>query len=226
MRQVGIKCHCSLITSWANSDVTPDWFISKKVQLLQWKLFSAYEMPKSTTFQIPQWWKQINVNIVKWHGKVHSFSHQNSSDHQSRGTFQLGQKNKSRPDESTWECEILNEHANTVEKYHASILCPFLVKKLQPSYNMLQQQILFKSSGWFEPIRTVSPGRSLSWGTLFPQMSLEQQKKVMNCTVLCSLIIKAASVGIGPCVSGSALQSGNTSEIPPSPPTHLWTGEG
>lgn len=38
----------------------------------------------------------------------------------------------------------------------------------------------------------------------------------MACTMLCvGLIIKAASVGIGPCVSGSALQSSNTSEIFP-----------
>ena len=43
---------------------------------------------------------------------------------------------------------------------------------------------------------------------------LRATEKVMTCTMLrVGLIIKAASVGIGPCVSGSALQRSNTSEI-------------
>ena len=43
---------------------------------------------------------------------------------------------------------------------------------------------------------------------------LRATEKVMTCTILCvGLIIKAASVGIGPYVSDSALQSSNTSEI-------------
>lgn len=45
---------------------------------------------------------------------------------------------------------------------------------------------------------------------------LRATEKVMTCTMLCvGLIIKAASVGIGPRMSGSALQSSNTSEISP-----------
>lgn len=42
---------------------------------------------------------------------------------------------------------------------------------------MLLEQIFCMSSSWFEPVWIVSSGRLLSWGTLFPQMSLEQQKK-------------------------------------------------
>lgn len=41
----------------------------------------------------------------------------------------------------------------------------------------LLEQIFYMSTSWFEPIQIVSSSRLLSWETLFPRMSLEQQKK-------------------------------------------------
>lgn len=64
---------------------------------------------------------------------------------------------------------------------------------------------------WANPNRILWPLALL--GNPVSSDELKATEKVMACTMLCvGLIIKAASVGIGPCVSGSALQSSNTSE--------------
>lgn len=93
-------------------------------------------------------------------------------------------------------CAVVKScNAEVPRRTSANILCEFL-------------------SVWANPNCILRPLALL--GNSVSSDELRATEKVMTCTMLCvGLIIKAASVGIGPCVSGSALQSSNTSEISP-----------
>lgn len=109
----------------------------------------------------------------------------------------------------------------TLSKLHAAALLP---EKL--FLHVLLEQIFGTSPRWSEPIRTESILCPLT--LLGKPDELRATEKVMTSALLrAGLIIKAASVGIGPRVSGSALQSSNTSGTPPTHPTPLSaTGKG
>lgn len=86
---------------------------------------------------------------------------------------------------------------------------------------VLLEQIFGTSPRWSEPIWTESILCPLT--LLGKPDELRATEKVMTRALLCAgLIIKAASVGIGPRVSGSALQSSNTTGTPrPTPPHRI-----
>lgn len=115
------------------------------------------------------------------------------------------------------EFQLLQQNKKKEKKnLHAAALLPEKLFLL-----VLLEQIFGTSPRWSELIRTESILCPLT--LLGKPDELRATEKVMTSALLrAGLIIKAASVGIGPRVSGSALQSSNTSGDPPlpHPPTH------